>query len=371
VLRERAAQAEAARTLPTETVKELKDAGFFRVLQPARFGGLEMGFDVLMDIAIEIGKGCGSCAWVFAVLNSGWMVAGYPEAAQLEVWGQHPDAIIGSVLAPSLEVSPVGGGYRIGGRWRFCSGIDHADWQIVSGFTFPDGGPPEVTLFLLPRQDYVIEDDWHTAGLRGTGSKTVVAKDVFVPQYRAVSMASFRTGSQPGAAVNRNPLYRMPMGIPLPLCLASTVLGMGLGTYEIWRQWTSRRLTRGVQKVAQQAPVQIRIAEAAAEIDAAELLLRRDMTEAVQMLAAGESFTPWHRARSRRDGAYAIELCIRAIDRLFAASGGSGLYSDNSIQRAWRDVHAAGAHIGLRWDDAATTFGRIEFGLGFDNPFFE
>ena len=371
LLYEQAAETERTRTLSSATIQTFKQARFFQVLQPARFGGLEMGFDVLMDIAIELGKGCGSSAWVCVVLNSGWLVAGYPVEAQYDVWNDHPDAIIGNVLAPSIDITPVAEGYRVSGKWSFASGIDHSDWHIVSGLVLSEGRPPEIKLFLLPRRSYEIVDDWHTVGLRGTGSRTIVARDVFVPHHRAVSLADFRTGTQPGADVNPNPIYRVPLGVLFPILLASPIVGVALGAYARWRQWTETRLTQGIQRVAEQIPTQMRLAEAAVEIDAAELLLRRDMTETMQMLATGEPFTLWHRARSRRDGAYAIELCVRAIDRLFAASGGRGLYDDNPIHRAWRDVHAAAAHITYRWDGAATVFGRIEFGLGFDNPFFD
>jgi resorcinol 4-hydroxylase (FADH2) len=367
----RASATEAERTLAAETVRELDDAGFFRLLQPARFGGLELGFGALSDVARELAKGCGSCAWVVVVLNSAWLVAGFEKQAQEEVWEGGRAAVIGNVLAPSIDVERVEGGYRLGGRWRFASGVDHSDWQILSGLLIPDGAAPEVRLFLVPRRDYVIVDDWHTVGLRGTGSKTILAEDVFVPNHRTAALADFRAGTQPGGAVHANALYRMPIGVVFPPSLASVAVGVAQGAYGRWRDWMAGRVTRGVERTAEQVPVQIRLAEAAVEIDAAELLLRRDLTAAERTAANGGEFTPWDRARSRRDGAYAMALCVRAADQMLAASGGSGLYDHHPIHRAWRDLHAAAAHVAFMWDDAAANFGRVEFGLGFTNRFFD
>ena len=370
-LRDRATETEAARMLPAETIREMKKAGLFGLLQPVRFGGLELGFDVLMEIAIELGRGCGSTAWVLIVLNSGWLVAGYPEEAQHDVWGHDRGAVIGNVLAPSMDVSEVTGGYRLSGSWSFASGIDHADWEVLSGMTYSNAGLPEIRLFLLHHSNYEIIDDWRAVGLSGTGSKTVVVKDVIVPYHRSVLLSDFRSGTQPGGRVHSNPLYRMPIGIAFPLSLPSSVIGLARGAYDCWREWAANRLTRGTQRIAEKASVQFMLGAAAAEIDSAEAILRRDMSEAVRAQVRGEPFTAVHRARNRRDGAYAIKLCVRAVDRLFAASGAHGLYDASPIHRAWRDVHAAAAHVGFRWDDAAVNFGKFEFGLGTDNSFFD
>jgi 3-hydroxy-9,10-secoandrosta-1,3,5(10)-triene-9,17-dione monooxygenase len=358
---------ESVRQLPAATVRDLRAAGFLRALQPRRHGGLELSFPEFADTALELGAACASTGWAFVILNSAWLLAGFPEQAQEDVWSDDPGAVVGSVLAPSPHVRAVEGGYRVSGRWPFASGIVHADWEIVGGLDL-GGGAPGVRLFLLPRADLATDDDWDSIGLRATGSATATADDVFVPAHRSAPLAAFRRGREDAA----EPLYRLPLGAFFPPSLAAPVVGSARAACEEWRRWSERRTTRGgSQRAATEVPVQIRLAEAAAEIDAAALLLRRDVEEAWSAALAGETWSEWQRARGRRDGAYAVELCVRAIDRLFAASGGRAVADAGGIQRAWRDVHTAAGHIAFRWDEAATAYGRVELGLGFDNPFFD
>jgi 3-hydroxy-9,10-secoandrosta-1,3,5(10)-triene-9,17-dione monooxygenase len=360
-------KSEAQRQLPDDTVRDLRAGGFLRALQPRCHGGLELSFPEFFETVMELGAGCMSTGWTSVVLNSAWLVAGFADEAQRDAWADQPDAVVGSVLAPSPEVRRVRGGYRISGRWPFSSGIVHADWQIVGGLDLT-GGPPGVTLFLLPRSDLDVEDDWNSLGLRATGSATAVANDAFVPAHRCAALAGFRRGHADAAS----PLYRLPLGAFFPPSLAAPVVGAARAACEEWGRWTADRTIRGgSQRAAAEVPTQIRLAEAAAEVDAASLLLRRDVQEAWRVAARGDGFSERQRARGRRDGAYAVGLCVSALDRLFAASGGRGVAAPDGIQRAWRDAHTAAGHIAFRWDEAATVAGRVELGLGFDNPFFD
>ncbi|MBV9411190.1 MAG: flavin-dependent monooxygenase, partial [Acidimicrobiia bacterium] len=196
-LRERAPDAERLRRLPDDTVSDLQAAQIFRIMQPKRYGGLELGFDVLAEAALELGRGCGSTGWVSIVLNGGWFLASFPEQAAEDVWGDDAGALVGGVLAPSPTVSREDGGFRISGRWPYSSGIDHCAWNIVSCFEFRESGPPDVRLFLVPKRDYTVEDTWFTLGLRGTGSKTTVVDKVFVPEHRTLLLGELREGTGP------------------------------------------------------------------------------------------------------------------------------------------------------------------------------
>src|SRR5512143_1994034 len=113
-IRERAEKAESLRRLPEDTLAELRDAGLLRALQPARFGGDQLDLDVLLGVAAEIGRACGSSAWCYSILGiHNWLLGLYPLEAQQEVWGETPDALAVACFAPTGKAEPADGGYRL------------------------------------------------------------------------------------------------------------------------------------------------------------------------------------------------------------------------------------------------------------------
>ena len=372
-LRERAAKAEELRRLPDETVRDFHDTGLFRMLQPARFGGAEMDYGILIDIDAQIGRACGSSAWVLANLASHhWMLAMWPEQAQHEVWGQSPDALIASgFIFPAGRATAADGGYWLTGRWPFASGIDHSEWVMLGALVHSEREDvePEYRMFLAPKSDLEVIDTWYAAGLRGTGSNDVAAQDVFVPEHRTLAVADSLGGGAPGSVLNPAPVYRLPILALFSFVVGSAALGIAYGALETFVEVTrSRVASYSRAKVAGYASVQLKVAEAAALVDAAELLMHRGCAEVMRISEAGGVPTIEQKVRYRRDGAFATSLCTRAVDLLFAASGGGGVYDRNPIQRAFRDVHAASAHIALSWDVAGTLYGRVALGLPSDNP---
>jgi len=368
-IRARAALADEERQVSEATMRELRAVNAFRVLQPRRYGGLELGFDSLVKLAILLGEACSSTGWMAIVLNTGWMTACFSERAQEEVWGTNPGANVATSFTPTREIKQVEGGYRISGEWQFTSGVHHVEHVILGGLLFNDG-PPQFLFFLVSKADFTIVDDWHTVGLRATGSATTVVRDVFVPKHRTITLPDLREGTTPGSKVHANPLYRAPLGLVFPISIASPVIGAAKGGLFQWREHMVKRRQHGIFPVHEYVPNQLRIAEAACEIESAELLLLRDAQEAMALIRSDEHATPEKRARSYRDAGYAVKLCQQAIERLFQVSGGHSVYAGNPIQRAWRDVHAAGAHVSLRWDEAAERWGRAELGLKQNNAFF-
>ena len=188
VLRERAQATEAARRVPDETIRAFREAGIFRLMQPARYGGYEYGFTAFIDVISELGRGCTSSAWCCAIGSiHQWMIAGFPKQAQDDVWESNPDAFACVSYAPTGTTQVVDGGYLINGRWQFVSNADNSDWIIV-GALFPaadKAAPPEPGFLLVPRSEWTIEDNWHVAGQSGTGSKTIsIEKPTFVPGHR-------------------------------------------------------------------------------------------------------------------------------------------------------------------------------------------
>ena len=191
VLRERAPRAEELRRIPDDTINDLHASGLFRMLQPRRVGGSELSYEAIVERTAIIGRGCGSTAWVLANLaNHHWMLALWPRDAQNEIWGESADALVGSALMfPAGHAERDGHGYRLSGHWKFSSGIDACDWCMLGGIVASaEGEMPEYHVFLVPKDDYQIIDTWHVAGLRGTGSKDVEVKEVFVPAHRALTV---------------------------------------------------------------------------------------------------------------------------------------------------------------------------------------
>jgi 3-hydroxy-9,10-secoandrosta-1,3,5(10)-triene-9,17-dione monooxygenase len=369
-LRERAEQAEALRRLPDATVADLHRAGLFRILQPARVGGGEHDYGLLIEVAAELARGCGSTAWVCANLASHhWMLAMWPKAAQDAVW-RDPDALIASsVVFPAGRAVAVDGGYRLSGRWPFSSGIDASGWVMLGALVRPRGeGAAEARMLVVPKSELEVIDTWDVAGLAGTGSKDVAAADVFVADPMTLLASAVRGGPNPGSADNPAPLFQLPVLALFPHIVAAPALGMAEGALDCFVDANrSAQSTYNASRLAEHVTIHLKVAEAGALIAAARLLLRDNCAEAHRIYDAGGEATAEQKHRWRRDGAYAGRLAAQAIDILYGASGGRGVYRANPMQRYFRDVHAAVAHIGLSWDINGVEYGRIALGLA-GNP---
>ncbi len=367
LLRERAAKTEALRRLPDETIADLHRSGLFRMLQPARAGGSELPYTAMVELAAIIGSGCGSTAWVLNNLASHhWMLGYWPKAAQDEIWGPSPDTLIGSAfIFPGGRARKVKGGYRLGGRWPFSSGVDPSAWNMI-GAVVPDEqtGASEQRIFLVPASDYSIVDTWYVSGLAGTGSKDVVIADVLVPEHRTLSVEAGKGGPHPGSAINPGALFRLPWFALFGFVVAGVSLGIARGAIEQYVAGTRSKLgTYTGRSLADFSTLQVHVAEAGALTDAAEAVMLRDCEEAMRFAEAGEVPPMEDKVRWRRDGAYAARMCTQAVDIIFAAAGGGAIYESNPLQRAFRDIHAASGHFGVNWDANGVNYGRVALGL--------
>jgi alkylation response protein AidB-like acyl-CoA dehydrogenase len=368
VARERAQETEAARHVSAELVQMMRDADLIRIMQPRAYGGFEYGYEVFVEAVAAIASGDGSTGWVYSLAAvHPWLVACYPAQAQEDFWSQNRNAIAAVSYAPTGKMVPADGGYRASGRWSFASGCDNADWGILAGIVpFEDGAKP--AFFLVPKSDYQIHDDWHVMGLAGTGSKTIVIEDAFVPAYRMVTFADMLTGNGPGARINTNPLYRQPMLAVVPHCLVSPALGMARGALQAFKEQVSTRTTRGAvaggnNRMCDFATVQMRVAEATASIDAATLMIHRDLRETFETVSRGDQVDVDMRMRNRLTHSFATRLLTQAVDACALALGGSALGLHHPVQRFWRDIHAASSHISLNWDAVSAMYGQHTFGL--------
>ncbi|PRX51205.1 3-hydroxy-9,10-secoandrosta-1,3,5(10)-triene-9,17-dione monooxygenase [Prauserella shujinwangii] len=370
-LRERAQEAEDARRIPDESIKSLQETGFFKLLQPVRYGGYEADPVTFYTAVKLVASACGSTGWVASILGvHPWHLALFDARAQEDVWSEDVDVRISSSYAPMGKARVVDGGYRLSGRWSFSSGCDHATWVLLGAPAFDaDGKPVDFCTYLLPLADYTIEDVWDTVGLRGTGSNDIVVDDVFVPAHRALSFQATSKCRTPGQEVNPGPLYKLPYGSVHPSTITAPIIGMAQGAYDAHVEYQKSRVRAAYMgEQSKEDPfAKVRIAEAASEIDAAWLQLTHNIDELYQLACAGEKLPFATRLRVRRDQVRGTERAIAAIDRLFENSGGRALQVGTPIQRFWRDAHAGRVHAANDPERAYTMFGTGAFGLPVEN----
>jgi 3-hydroxy-9,10-secoandrosta-1,3,5(10)-triene-9,17-dione monooxygenase len=360
VLKERAGRTEELRQIPPESVRDLVTSGLIRIGNPARYGGHGLELDLAHEVSWELGRGCGSTAWCYslwAVHN--WWLGHFPEKAQDEFFAGGPDTLFSSGLNPAGgKAEPVGGGFRVSGRWGFSSGCDAATWAMVAT---PGAGPGGLIWLLLPRSDYEIVDTWFASGMRGSGSKDLVVKDAFVPHHRALDPNRAGDSDRTGWELHQRLSYRVPLRCLTGWDLVAPVVGMAQGAVD---EFTARlRGTSGPGRTADSVPLQLRLAEASAEVDAARVLHRHDVLEMLDKAARGDAFTDADRARYRRDKAFVAKLSVQAVNRLFEAGGARAVLASEPLQRFHRDAHGASHHAALGWDVAAEQFGRQALGL--------
>jgi 3-hydroxy-9,10-secoandrosta-1,3,5(10)-triene-9,17-dione monooxygenase len=355
VLKERAAEAERLRQVPAQTVQDFLSSGLIRIGNPRRYGGHAVEYDAAYDMTWELGRGCGSSAWCYALWTvHNWWVGHFSEQAQDEYFAGGPDTLSSSCLNPQGgRAEATRGGFRVSGRWSFSSGCDVATWAMVA---LPGAAPDSLLWVLIPRADYDIVDTWFASGLRGSGSKDVVIEDVFVPAYRAIDPNRAGDGEWTGWELHQRLSYRAPLRCMTGWDLVAPIIGIAQGAVD---EFTARlRGTSGVGRTADSVPLQLRLAEASAEVDAARAIHRHDIAEILDKAARGAPFTLVDRVRYRRDKGFVGRLCVQAVNRLFEGSGARGLFDTEPIQRFHRDAHAASHHAALAWDAVAEEYGR-------------
>ena len=363
--RERAVRTESERSIPLESIDELVAAGMARMLVPREFGGDDLTQRTMVLATMEAARGCPSTGWCASLLaHVPHQAAYFPEEAQRSIWANGPDARIAGSTRPTARVDVVPGGYRLTGRHGFASGVDHADWVFVGGIV-PGDGIPDWRFFLLERGQYQIDDTWHTAGMRGTGSKTIVVDDVFVPQAHTMRQSDCREGTAPGCLVNADPKYRLPWNAFSGLGFSATAVGAVRGAYEDFRTAAATKRDVTGSPVAQSQHLQIAVGEAAARLDAAETLLLR-------LADRADSKTEWtlaDRAQVMGSSRLAASLALEVMDAIVSLAGTSAFDAASPVQRAWRDVHFVAAHVALSVVETFGRAGRHELGVAEESGF--
>src|SRR6185437_6780059 len=344
-LRARVPEAERLRRLPDETVADLLESGLCGVMQPRRFGGAELGAETLIDVSVELAAQCASSGWVYMLWAAHmWLLALWPAAAQEEMFAD-PAMVASSVVSTAGTVERVAGGYRWTGRGFFSSGVDHCQWLTAAiNVRDPGTGAEGRKWFLLPRADFEITDDWHVIGLRGTGSKTLVVTDAFIPLGRVLDDADIQRGTAPGRAVNPHPMYGAISQANFTAAMAAPAIGAARG---LLAAYADKLRPKAASTTASATTSMARYAAVAAQVDAVHALTLQNARR--YSTAPAAEVGPEGRAKCKRDYAYTAQQSRKAANAIYEECGGSGLAESSDLQRIWRDANAAAAHHGLTW----------------------
>jgi 3-hydroxy-9,10-secoandrosta-1,3,5(10)-triene-9,17-dione monooxygenase len=370
-LKTRAFDADKARRVPDVSIHELLDAQLFQILVPRRFGGFEQRFSTVLDVGLELARGCGSTAWLYCLLcNHHWILAQYPPEAQEEVYGRNGHAFFPqTVSGKGGTARPVNDGYVISGQWSFATGIDFSDW--VSGtvsLAKENPHPLQDRLNFIARTSEVeVIDTWFTSGMRATGSRDFILKEVFVPSRRVVSQADMLGGRTPGRKAL--PEYVM-LGAPYFSVLLSAVLGPLLGltlrTIEEFVTYTMSRVGIGGINHANRSSTQMKLGYAQARYDAMYRVARAIFEEMEDSLLKGQKISAEQKIRNRRDAAFVGDECTKIVDFLISSAGSRGQTDNSPFQMIQRDVHTIRTHIVFDLEDATEAYGRQMLGLPID-----
>ncbi len=361
-LAERADEAERLRRLPAATVSEFKQTELFRLLLPARFGGVQASFPELLQPVRLMAHGCASSAWTlgFYALHN-WMLSLFDPRAQEEVFSSGR-VLAPAPLAPTGRGVPADGGVRLTGRWSWATGALDADWVIVGALIERrDGIDP--ALVVVPAGEVEVADTWHTAGMRGTGSHDVIITDAFIPEHRIVAVADIYAGTAPGARAHNAPTYRWPMVPALALVASMPVLGAAERVSELFAERLGSRVLAysGVAQKDQPA-AQIRLGHARVRLRALLALITETADGIEQIVARGDQVSRAVRADARLAAAHTVHECRAIIADLLEASGAGAQFLSNPLQRAKRDVDIAAGHVVFDYDVSRELAGALAIG---------
>jgi 3-hydroxy-9,10-secoandrosta-1,3,5(10)-triene-9,17-dione monooxygenase len=372
ILRRRAKETEASRRVSAEATAELAHAGLLKLVKPKRFGGFEYGPSALLRVGFELGQACGSTAWCAMLANcNSWFASYWPLQAQIDVWGESPDALIAGTVVPTGQCERADGGYWVKGRWPWASNCENSNWLFVSAM-LPEvnGAFPGAGWFLTPRESLSVDQtSWYVSGMQGTGSKVVFAEQpLFVPEHRVIGFSDIHAGTTPGRSIPGNLQAGFGFSTFGAVALVAPLLGMAQGALDWFAQAMQAKVRAtmrpGAPVIAAHSPfTQERAGSASAAIDAAMALLLADLPALEAKVRAGETISVAERIRVRRDCGFAARQAVDAVNGLFEGAGASGADLDAPIQRFWRDANAAARHVSLDVQAINSVVGQNLFGL--------
>lgn len=368
-LRERAGEAEKQRRLSQQTIDELNTAGLLRVYQSAGYGGPELSMAEVLPMVTEVARACPATSWVMAILQMHiWLLGLYPQQAQDEVFSADDSALLCGVLQPKAMAKRVAGGYELlQAQWPYSSGCDFAAWATLGGLVHNDAGAPEMRVFLLPRAEYEIVDDWQVNGLRGSGSKSLATTGAFVPEHRAVSFADAIAGK---LGEGRSALFRSSTLPMLCLNLTGSPLGAAYEAIEIFiNHIENRNLPFSLHKQVDSAQAQRLLGEAMLQTGSAALMIERGAAMVRERAGAGGQMSLIERNQVRAYSSGAVRQCVAAVESLFLESGGTALQETHPLQQLNRDIKAMALHAALVHENNLELWGASKLGKPLNSEF--
>ena len=364
VLARRSLEQKQRRGILPETIAKMRAAGFFRVLQPRRWGGYEMDLGTFYDIEMALGEGNMSSGWTYGVLGVvSWFLGVMDDRAAQEVWGHDTTTLICSSTMPAGKATAVDGGFRLAGYWRYASGCEHCGWALLGGMVHVDNTPPDWRFFLVPRRDYQTVDTWQVAGLQGTGSIDVILDDVFVPAYRTQRLQDNFLLRGAGQALNTSSLYRLPFGQIFVRGVSTAGIGALQAMLAALIDFSRDRVSRAGGRSAENPFVQLLCAETAAAIDEMRTTLHRNFATLHDYARRSETPPLELRLQHKFQSSAVIERCTLLASRIFKSTGAAGLADELPFGRILADLMAARQHISNQYDYYGSNWGAAMFGL--------
>jgi 3-hydroxy-9,10-secoandrosta-1,3,5(10)-triene-9,17-dione monooxygenase len=370
VLRQRAEACEKARSVPKETIADFQKAGFFKILQPKRWGGYEMSPNALNRVLMELGRGCPSSAWNVMVLGVHPFEVGLLDArVGDELWGQDNSALVSSSYAPFGTVKAVEGGYVVNGEWLTSSGCDHAAGGAFIGGRLSENGRQVFRSFWIQRKDFTIVDDWFVVGLAGTGSKKLAVKEVFIPSHRSHILADYNEETHGKS----NGLYKLPFFYVFYAAVSSVIIGMARGMVDLYIEHMKPRqnLNQAVGAAVNDPFIKNRLGEAYTKILGASARVLQNTDEAWSYVSQGKLVPLDLRVRQFASNQFTGGECFEAAHMLFKKTSTRGVWLSNPMQRQMRDILVAVNHVTQNQDNIGDLLGGQLLGnkLPTGNPF--
>jgi 3-hydroxy-9,10-secoandrosta-1,3,5(10)-triene-9,17-dione monooxygenase len=365
---EHAAQAERERKPVDEVMAALEATGVFKSYVPRRFGGYEIDTDTFIDVGLAVSEACTSTGWVTTFyMEHNWILSQFPPETLEEIFGSQPYVLAPGSISPTGKAHAVDGGYRLSGRWGWGTGIMHADWVLLSGII--DGSPPQVKMFIVPRDEVRVIDTWDCSGMEGTGSNDMAVEDLFVCEARSESLEGMAVGRGSGGVWLDSPCYRHPMMPLLAIAAAIPTVGCARRAVDLFKERLSTRTLYGTRgKQIDKAASQIRLGHAATEVRSAETLLREAGRNLMTWSDTDQICPPEERARLRLSVAHVVRMCRDVVRNLMEVSGASAQMRSHPMQRIHRDIHTMSGHTVFDLDVGGENYGRLILGLDPTSP---
>jgi alkylation response protein AidB-like acyl-CoA dehydrogenase len=332
-----------------EGAKLIRDSGLVRMLQPKDYGGYEADPREFYLSVMELGSKASSLGWVGSVVGVHPFQFGQGDPRmQEEVWGEDHDTWTASPYAPMGRARRVDGGYILSGQWPFSSGTDHCKWAVLGGLAESVDGPAGeftvLTHFVLPRADYeILQDSWNVMGLSGTGSKDVLVKEVFVPEYRTYNVQALNDCEYASRNRPDSPLYQLPFDLFFPGAISAATMAIAAGVVNHFAEYTGGRVRMGVRQT--QNPYHMAsLGAALADIDASRQHVLGEIGEIYKFVLAGGKVTKEMKYKARVNQVRAVRRAAEAAAEVFKHAGGNASRVTNPIQRTWRDLSVAMGH---------------------------